>query len=126
MTEPGLEDVPLDQLNSQSTFDVPETIAAAPDDDADAPLDKRLVSAKPPTRRDAYKEVAALFEGGNAASFEEHGAGLKKALEEKAPLCHEAALDAACAFAAHAPEEMVKDVAGYGARLEPVTAQPHT
>ena len=85
MTEVGLEAVPLTQLNSQSTFDVPETLVAAPDDDADAPLEKRLVSAKPPTRRDALKEVAALFESDNAASFEEHGAGLKKALEDKAP-----------------------------------------
>ena len=104
-----LEEQPLSQIKSSSVFDVPETVAPAESDDSGAPLGQRLSSSKPPTRRDALKELAQLFASGDTACFDEFGAKLKPALEDKASLCHEGALDAALAFAQHAPAGAVKE-----------------
>ena len=82
----NLEEQPLSQLKSSSVFDVPETVAPAESDDSGAPLGQRLSSSKPPTRRDALKELAQLFASGDTACFDEFGAKLKPALEDKASL----------------------------------------
>ena len=111
----SIEEAPLTSL--KSTFDVSEH---APDPATEAanaasaakPLAVRLTDAKPVARKGAYEELAKLFGGGDAdaaAAFEEHAPALKKVLLDNASLCHEAALSAAIAFAAGAPDGVVEE-----------------
>ena len=96
----------------KSTFNVSEF--------AETTRTNRKISSKPlasliPSQKSArlYAELAELFGRGNADSagaFVEYSDTLKKMLSDNASLCHEAALEAAIAFANGAKPELVSSV----------------
>ena len=94
-----------------------EPPAAASTDESSQPLEKRVASTKAPVRKAAYAELSDAFASAtDDAPFEAHGAALPKMLADSAPACHEAALQAALAFACKAPPALIADNAAGAAK----------
>ena len=113
-TANGFDDVILSSIKSD--FNVAEHAQPESDDLSGKPLSNRLVATAPAVRKAAYLELAAILGGESgppdAEAAAEHADHIPRLLADRAPLCHEGALDATVAWLRAAPAEAVGAAAG--------------
>ncbi|EOD15475.1 hypothetical protein EMIHUDRAFT_245824, partial [Emiliania huxleyi CCMP1516] len=89
---------------------------APADDQSGKPLGDRLVATAPAVRKAAYLELAAILGGESgppdAEAAAEHADHIPRLLADRAPICHEGALDATIAWLEYVSPEAVVGVAG--------------
>jgi cytoskeleton-associated protein 5 len=120
----SLDDVVPSQI--KQAFNIAEHAASPVNDLRNKPLAVRINASVPAARKSAYIELASLYEGEcapDASMVAEHAEHIPHMLNDKAPLCHEGALDAALAWMQHAPVEVAASVASAVAKA---LAEKHT
>ena len=89
---------------------------APADDQSGKPRGDRLVATAPAVRKAAYLELAAILGGESgppdAEAAAEHADHIPRLLADRAPICHEGALDATIAWLEYVSPEAVVGVAG--------------
>jgi cytoskeleton-associated protein 5 len=120
----SLDEVVPSQL--KQAFDVAEHPDSPVDDLSNKPLAVRIKAQVPAARKSAYTELASLLGGDcapEASIVAEYADHIPHMLNDKAPLCHEGALDATLAWVQHAPAELAASVAPTAAKA---LAEKHT
>mmetsp|Transcript_1961 Transcript_1961/g.6632 ORF Transcript_1961/g.6632 Transcript_1961/m.6632 type:complete len:464 (-) Transcript_1961:462-1853(-) len=113
-TANGFDDVIPSSIKSD--FNVAEHAQPESDDLSGKPLSNRLVATAPAVRKAAYLELAAILGGESgppdAEAAAEHADHIPRLLADRAPICHEGALDATIAWLEYVSPEAVVGVAG--------------
>ena len=99
-TANGFDDVIPSSIKSD--FNVAEHAQPESDDLSGKPLSNRLVATAPAVRKAAYLELAAILGGESGppdtVAAAEHADHIPRLLADRAPICHEGALDATIAW----------------------------